>query len=337
MDTRNTLKQIAKVFQEEETNFLTLTEAIKQFKELALAASQINMEGGEERAHLLLENGKAIGTTWAAMCLDDLMRTKIFVKGLFKAIEAVRERKKGSVNILYAGTGPFATLALPIMAAYESSEVQFTLLEINTISLEAAKKVIKTLAFEEYVKEFVQADATKYVIPEEDNFDIILSETMLRGLINEQQVPISMNLMKQVKEEVILVPEKISLSLALLDSSALFFKTEETPKSDYMIPLGELFELSKEQIALFPALITQIYNKTLFPTKVFELPQNILPNFRYLYILTEIEVFGGEKLTLNQSGLTTPHKLLNMSGALGQKIHIHYKIDSVPNFEYEIR
>lgn len=338
MNDRNTLGQIASVFRENETNFLTLTKAINQFKALALATSEINMEGSEERAHLFFENGKAIGTTWAALCLDDLMRTKIFVKGLFKAIEAVSERKKSCVRILYAGTGPFATLALPIMATYESSEVQFTLLEINPISLEAAKKVIKTLAFEDYVKEFVLADATKYVIPEGDNFDIILTETMLKSLKNEQQVPICMNLMKQVKEDVILVPEKITLSLALLDSNILMFRTKDTPKSEYIIPLGELFELSKEQIALFPTLITQVENKIIFPTKVFELPRNILQRFRDLHILTEIEVFRGEKLTLNQSGLTMPHRLLEISKENeGKEFHIHYKIDSVPDFEYEIR
>ena len=73
------------------------------------------------------ETGMALGTLWAALCVDDMIRTKMFVKGLIEAVEDIMKKKEGPVHILYAGTGPFATLILPTLASYTSDQVQCTL------------------------------------------------------------------------------------------------------------------------------------------------------------------------------------------------------------------
>ena len=148
------IKNIAEVLLKEETDFFELSKVIHDYEELLLDLSSLNMENDTSRSDIYFENGKALGTTWAAMCIRDMMRTKIFVKGLFKAIEFIQQTKEGAVQIIYAGTGPFATLALPVMASFSAKEIQFTLLEINRTSFENAKKVIKKLGFGNYVQSF---------------------------------------------------------------------------------------------------------------------------------------------------------------------------------------
>lgn len=332
----HTLQQIAAVFREDIHDYAVLTQSITDFKALCLALSEIDIETDEAKKHLYFENGKAVGRTWAAFCIDDILRTKMFIKGLFKAIEQLKSQKKETIHVLYAGSGPFATLILPIMAVYSPEEIQFTLLEINQLSAESAERVIHKLGFERYIRAIEQQDATKYVIKGE--VDIVLSETMQKGLVQEQQVPIAMNLMRQVSEKTLLIPEKISLDIALINNTKLFERQEDTPESEYCLRLGSLFELSAEKIANYNSKMNVLAGKMTFPTNHFSLPKESLETHSSLAILTEIVTFGAEKLSLNESGLCTPIILTRFSKGqnLDKQVSIYYKIDKVPGFEYTI-
>lgn len=330
------LQELATVLRKDETDFLELRQALYDFKAVLLALSEVDMDDHDAREHIHFDNGKALGMAWAALCVEDLMRTKMFVKGLFKAIEHAQHKKEGTLQILYAGCGPFATLILPIMATYSTQEVQFTLLEINKVSAENAKRVIDKLGFSDYIKGIYIEDATRYAL--DTDFDIVLSETMQHGLVKEQQVPIVMNLMKQVKKETILVPEKVTVDLCLINFNKLFARTEETPETAYCTRIGELFELSAEKIATYADAIEQKGKKILFPKKTFLLPKEQIRDFPQLSILTDIQVFGDEKIILNQCSLTTVIKLKAFSETEEDDhcIDIAYKIDEVPGFDYVI-
>ena len=68
------------------------------------------MENDRNREDIHLANGKALGTSWAARCVDDIIRTKKFVAGVYQAVQKLlNEYPEKTVHILYAGTGPFAT------------------------------------------------------------------------------------------------------------------------------------------------------------------------------------------------------------------------------------
>ena len=47
------------------------------------------------------------------MCVDDIMRTRRFVRGVYHAMADMLNAREGKINLLYAGTGPFAMLVLP--------------------------------------------------------------------------------------------------------------------------------------------------------------------------------------------------------------------------------
>ena len=162
---KDTLSKIAKTYWQPAIDYFELTQATNSYFDLVLDLSKIDLEAIPNSVDKHFDNGKAIGTTWAAKCLEDIMRTKRFSRGVWQAVESVRQQRPGPVHLLYAGTGPFATLALPLLSHYSPDELQLHLLEVNEVSIASARKVIRQLNAEAYIHSCVQADATKYQLP----------------------------------------------------------------------------------------------------------------------------------------------------------------------------
>ncbi len=179
--------------------------------------SGLNQEVVVNSENIALSTGKAIGPKWAGMCLEDTTRTCKFITGIHKAIQEVLKKKPQSpVTILYAGTGPFATLILPFLSLYKPSELQLILLEVNAISIENLKKIINGFDAYEYIKAIYHCDASNFILPSEFDADILLVECMQHALLREPQVTITYNLLPQLNKEAILIPQEISLHLALI-------------------------------------------------------------------------------------------------------------------------
>jgi len=299
------LKHIGSVLRKDDIDYKELSDTIKQYRDLVYQASKIDVESNPRGTDIHFENGMALGTNWAAMCLGDIMRTKMFVKGLFEAVEEHRLNNTGTTNILYAGTGPFATLILPILASYSPSEVNCTLMEINTESFSHVKDMIGACGFSDHVTSFVQADASKVVLENPKKIDIMISETMQRALDREQQVPIVMNLLSQLRDDVILIPEKIDVIACLANMNHLDRSEDE---SDYCERLGSVIELSKAALKDKPYDLKGD-NEIHFHEKRFNLNKDTISRFNQLALMTEIQVFGDTWLRQYESGLTT-HKLL---------------------------
>jgi hypothetical protein len=69
--------------------------------------------------------GLAIDTRSAALCIFDMMRTRKFLLGIRDAIdEKLRIDPGQPVTILYAGTGPFATLLTPLITVFRPDQLQ---------------------------------------------------------------------------------------------------------------------------------------------------------------------------------------------------------------------
>ncbi|WP_264554452.1 hypothetical protein [Flavobacterium sp. N1861] len=94
MSHKAILQNIGSIFKKEENDFLELTQTINNYKEITYSLSDINLENEANRADIHFNNGKALGTAWAAMCIDDIIRTKIFVKSVFNAIETLKEKNR---------------------------------------------------------------------------------------------------------------------------------------------------------------------------------------------------------------------------------------------------
>jgi predicted RNA methylase len=330
------LKEIATILRKDKIDYAELFQATQNFKKLALELSGFDMEDENSRKDLYFENGKAIGATWAALCIDDFMRTKYFIKGLCSAIDALLAKKEGPIHILYAGTGPFATLILPALAIYSKNEIQCTLLEINAISLESAKRVISTLGYDEYVLSYQNEDATKYTVDNTIPIDIVLSETMQCGLTKEQQVPIVINIMKQLKKETILIPEMIAVDLCLMNYQKFKNRHDKTPESDYCIVLDRLIEINSKKINDYAPKLEHSNTTMLFPEKLTTIHPKHTEFFKDLTLITRITVFGKEKILINESGLTLPIRIKKFS-ELSEAVTLktRYIIDDKPRFEYE--
>ncbi|WP_051666721.1 hypothetical protein [Pedobacter sp. R20-19] len=189
-----------------------LVPAITSYTQLLFELGEIKADEISDRTDIRSKFGSAIGTFWAANCVKEVFRTQRFVRGLHLAIKDKLLQGDGPIHVLYAGTGPFAALALPIMVQFSPAEVQFTLLEINENSYHKLLDVITAFDLNSYVKSIEIADATNYVLQDID-VDIVISETLNRALITEPQVFIMLNLASQLGEGVVYLPEEITVNL----------------------------------------------------------------------------------------------------------------------------
>ncbi len=292
-----------------------LKNSIEDLKLLLEKVSGLNQEAPVNSENILLPTGKAIGPKWAGMCIEDIPRTHKFIKGINYAVQKILEKNpKKPVTILYAGTGPFATLILPLLSLYKPSELQFILLEVNTISIESLKRIIKGFDAYEYIKAIYHCDAANFIVPSEFIADILLVECMQHALLREPQVGITYNLLPQMKKDTILIPEEVSLHLALVDmDKKREYQSIEHNKSekDYYENSEALFTLNKAEV---------LQNSSAFKKEGFQFPEKEthfskeqLSNHDFIVISTEITIFENISLNIDESGLTVPLFLADLN------------------------
>lgn len=338
IQTTVSLKEITSVFFEEEIDHESLAKAIKEYHALLLEVTGIDLEDDEARTHIQNERGRAVGMTWAAVCLNDIMRTRAFVKGLDLAVQSLLKTKKDPIHILYAGTGPYATLILPLLAKYGPDVIQCTMIELNKQSHQTVSRLITQLGFENHILEIALADAIDYQVESPDSVDILLSETMQIGLTHEQQVPIVLNLMKQLRDEVILIPQGITVSLALMDYGRL---TEARSKEDLLDAYDKIetvFELDKSTIKQFLQNQEDNGESSLFPSIHLAVDAKRMEAFGELVLMTDIQVFEHITLAFRECSLTIPLLIRRLNGLKGKplKFQAQYKVDHAPGLKYRI-
>lgn len=320
-------------------DYYDLTQAIEEWKKILFELTALDLNEASLRENIHSESGKAIGTTWAAMCLDDIVRTKRFIKGIFHAVEDLMKIKKsGPVNILYAGTGPFAPFVLLLTTRYTSQNLQFTLLEINQNSIESVKTVFKKLNLEEYVTDLIQCDATRVQISDPEKIDLLISETMQHALVREQQVPITFNLLSQLKKDVVLIPERIELHLGLISTKRNqqrmnSFKYEKP----YYRLLNNFYNLDKPTFFEHQTGFNSFSRIFRFPTVAVDLSPDLFPLFNFLTVFTRIIIYKEELLDIHDCPLTAPLLLEELKPEdYHKKIIINYKVDDTPGIEWRI-
>ena len=315
------LSSITDTLLDDDTGPELLRDALDHYRDILLTASGIDLGSEESVGHTDTGQGVAIGATWAALCVDDLVRTKRFVSGLYRAVTDVAHRRPGPVHVLYAGTGPFATLALPLMTRFTPDQLQFTCLEINDNSYLAVRQLFNRLGVEDYIAEVTLADAAAYRIDSALPVDIMLSETMQYCLTEEMQVPIALNLMAQLPPETIMIPERITLLLATLEDDF-----DQAVHTD----LGTIFTVDRASLTGYrPRPST-----TDFPTVHLSVPLATVDTGP-LAIRTLIDVYGGYGLTDYESGLTIPNIIGDCSciGDPGYDMEFTYHLHPTPYLE----
>lgn len=321
-----------------QNDYAELYAACNAFYRYLLELSGIDPNDQNNRKDIWTQNGKAIGLTWAAMCIIDIMRTKAFTQAVFNAVEDLLANKPAKpLEVVYVGTGPFATLVLPLVAHFSSKQVQFTFVELNENTSTTVQQLFSRLGISHYIKQVVVADATTWKLPEGEHVDIFVCETMQLALKNEPQVAVCMNIIPQLPAACILIPEDISLRAALLKKrNDAFSFDNEIAYEDLLHVLGPIFTLNKNTVLNYAASLPhnnlQQYE---FPAAVVDLPDDLTDYHAELYVLTDITVYKSVRLLFNQSQLTMPLALKRFAKLQPGKLQLHYQSGKVPGLQVQ--
>lgn len=329
------LKRITEILLKQEDDYGEMKKAADELYDLFLNVSDLKEDDESCRKDYYLPKGKAIGTVWAAMCIKEFLRTKRFIRGVFLGIKRAQEKfPNRQIHMLYAGTGPFATLVMPLTTVFTSKEIKFTLLEINQDSIENLKNIIKDFEVEEYVDNIVQCDATEYKADKDKPIHMVVTETMQRALKKEPQVAITLNLVPQMEEGGILIPQNISIEVGLLDYKRDMEKMMgvEGAERDYCYYLNKIFELNKNTAVVEKKEVHS------FPEFEVEIPNYIEKRYKSLSLFTNIQVFEEEQLTYNQCSLNMRQKIIDIdwNNNTVKKISFQYVINENPGFIHKL-
>ena len=336
------LSEITDVILNDELDIQTYKKALDDLKNLLFGVSGLNFNAKINEQNIQLDNGQAIGPKWAGLCMEDVLRTQRFMRAIYKAVEVKRKDKKSEpVTILYAGAGPFATLILPLLSRYSPEELQLVLLEINEISIESLKRIIRGFEAFDYFKEIYQCDASNYEYTTSNKeIDIFLVECIQHALSREPQVAITHNLLPRLPKDVILIPEQISLEIALVNSDKRdeYMELKDSlVHKDYYEAVKTVFVINKETVLDHKGLNEN--GQLEFQQETAKFIKERLNANDAIAIGTEITIFDDEKLTIDECGLTTPLIIAKLNQKDKMKgIKTQYLVNKKPGlyteFEY---
>ncbi len=277
-------------------------------------------ENKEDETATFLANGKAICPKNAARCVLDFARTTQFLRGVYAAILELKNRFPNErLDILYAGSGPFAALIVPLMPLFQPSLFSVTLIDIHERSIRAVRKVFADLGFEDFAADFLQTDANVY--KHKGKPHLIICETMQTAMKNEPHAALTLHLAPQLAENGIFIPQKISVE-ACLANQAKEFSFDGEDLQQERIYLGEIFALEAEKKYFLPVTV--------------EVPPIDTEKLSFMY-LTTVQIFDKFKLSESDSGITYPvivNELNDLKG--GDKIRFTYILGEKPHLEYEV-
>lgn len=283
----------------------------------ALSLTQVErMRDGES----FLPSGWAISPVQAALCAREPYRTAAFIQGLALAVQE-RLQADRPVRVLYAGCGPFALLAMPLMALFTPSQVQFCILEVHAETLDYARGLIGKFGYSGHVGDFFCADAAEFRIPAQALPDVIVSETMNTALGKEPQVTIMRNLHGQAPQAA-LVPSAVTVHLGM-DRPRL-----EEPCTDF----GLLFTLDAPSMQAWQQ--DRNAQGDSLPAATLRLPDMLEREPR---LLTRIRVYRDIVLGDYHSSLNLPLRLPGkpkLDG--GTTLAFHYRLGAQPGLDFRI-
>jgi len=336
MDTiQNQLRNISNTLLSPQANLTSLIptamELIQFFEENSKFQIQENIYEGK----IMLPTGFAVSPSQAALCIRELSRTAGFIRGVNNAIQTSLEKNESlPIQVLYAGCGPYALLALPLMSIFSAQEVRFTLIDINKESLFHAQELVKELGYQDFVTEYVLADASEYQIPPNKTPNVIVSETMNVCLGKEPQVSVMRNLLGQVPTA-IFVPKSVTVKAALVNPTKEFFAlpsdhTGEIPKAERdRLELGTIFQLNAQSIKEWDS-----EEENFLPAATITIPAYDRNRYE-LTLLTQVDIDDENILKCHNSSLTQPQPLrLPETFCNGGELSFCYRLGAKPELAY---
>ena len=253
MDTPNTtldIKQLSTQLLENHTDGALVKSVLDEIHQLFTNKTNFSGLDGEisHLAALPTAMGMAVSINEAALCLLDYRRTVQFLRGITAAIKDKQKEFPGeTINIFYAGCGPYAPFVTLVAPLFTPEEVQFTVLEISGESIALAETLVKGLGLTKYVDNFYSGDAVLSEVPDADKYHILFSETLDTLLFRESYVPILWNMIPQFNENVIVLPENV-----ILKSSFGTFVGEELTETESITVFDTRQELKDHGVEALP-------------------------------------------------------------------------------------
>lgn len=321
------LKRLARALVESERPAYSLRPEVLELGRLLAQLSTIpttpneNIARGETRT----SHGLALSPTMASMCVDDFVRTIEFLRGAHAAITDLRKQQpRRRIQFFYAGCGPHAILALPLMALFPSSDVSFTLLDIHPDSIQSASTIINALGLQSRVTKIEIADATSYQIDPDQAPDIILVETMQAALEAEPQVAIVRHLLRQ-SPHAVLLPEEVRVDLVLVNPSREFDQEGQAISQRDRIQVGPVFVLNRETAKSWEG-----EKSGRLPASTVRLPEPLEARYEPM-LFTTVRVYRNHVLKDYDSGLTCPRRP-RIEGQIrsGAEMDFRYELGSHP-------
>lgn len=261
-------------------------------------------------------HGKAVSMITAAQCAEEFMRTQVFLRGVYQAI-CDQLQQQSTVNLLYAGTGPFGLLVIPLLYRFQSNQVRVTLLDIHEQSLTALTQVIKAFEVEDYIERIECVDILQWPLPSQPCFDLIVSETMKAMLEQEPQVAVFSHLVPALKETGCLIPESIQIKAWL--------SANKVHKDIY---LADIFTLNQDS-----ALSINQGDKTCLKGQV-PIPEYPSEYFD-LKFTTDIQVYRQHWLKTGRCSLNIAKQIVHAQPKPGTKLKFNYKQGRYPEFQFD--
>lgn len=258
--------------------------------------------------------GKALSLNHAAACLIDYKRTTKFLKGMVALIkQKQQEHPNETINIFYAGCGPYAPFVTLVAPLFNANEVQFSLLEINNDSMDLAKKLITKLELEAYINEYHVEDAVTFTIPDAKKYHILFSETLDALLYRESYVPILWNMLPQLSENCSVIPENVII------------------KANWTLPKAENEDIAPEEFAgtIFDVRKEVSSNKggdvlpEAFPKTTITISED--SPYQTMIVDTAVHIYDDIWLGRNESSLSIPIQMNIVRPITFSEVNFHYQ------------
>lgn len=335
---KDKLKYLTEKLLKNDLSYGQIKDTTDELYTLFLKASCVDDDSTGMGNAVYLSGGKAIDTYEAGMCVKEFMRTKQFISGIHEGILELKKRFPDSVlNVLYAGSGPFGALLLPLTTLFSPMDIKVTFLEINKTSVECLKRTITSFEAWGFVDDIVIADASEYKINRDKTFHMLVTETMQRALKKEPHVSIVLNLVDQIAEDGIMIPECIEIDAVLFDEKRnhqRMFGIDGADK-DYFFMLGRVMELNLKTARRHSVKYKESANgQCVIDCPMFKLPNPMDLRFKRINLMTSITIFGGFKLSYFDCSLNLPYEIIDLSKMEGlpKYLTLSYVISSDPRF-----
>lgn len=273
-----------------------------------------------------LDSGLALSPADAARCLLDLLRTARLLQAVDAAIYERLAADGGPVQVLYAGCGPLAPLALLLARRWRSRPVGFVLIDVHELSLVTARSLFEWAGVADRLEQCLQADAATLRLPPALNPSVLVVEVMQRALAREPQLAVLANLLPQCSAGTLLVPHRIRIEAWLTRLASEL----DPAKPRERHALGTVLDLCRSTLPELSLAVSR-GDAGLPPLRL--IAGADLPAGLHLMLRTRIETAPGTELADYDSGLSYP-QILHELGTIrpGEVLHVEYRLGVEPGF-----